>query len=73
MEFMMPCTLTRFPGPFEEKQPDNITEPPPYLHTGYFWDRHYSFYTKPLFHLTMVPVKVSVAFSELQVLIFVVK
>ena len=34
MEFMMPCTLTRFPGPLEEKQPHNITDPPPYLTVG---------------------------------------
>ena len=42
--FMMP----RFPGPLEEKQPDNITErpPPAYLHRGYFRYCHSSFYAK---------------------------
>ena len=43
----MPCTLIRFPGPLEEKQSLNITEPPPYLQTGYFQYRHSSFYAKP--------------------------
>ena len=48
LKFMMPCTLTMFPGPLEEKQPHNIREPPPqsYLRTGYSWYRHSSFYTK---------------------------
>ena len=36
IEFMMLGILTRFPGPLEDKQPHNITEPPPYLYTGYF-------------------------------------
>ena len=45
---MMPCTLTRFPGPLEEEQPHNITEPPPtpYLQTGYFQYRHSYFLEK---------------------------
>ena len=84
MEFMMPCIPTRLPGLLEEKQPHNITEPPlpppPNLHTGYFWYRHSSFYAKPTLSvgcwawpLNMVPVKVPVAFSKLQVLMFVVK
>ena len=29
MELMITCTLTGFQGSLEEKQPDNITEPPP--------------------------------------------
>ena len=28
MEFMMPCTLTKFPGPLVEKEAHNITDPP---------------------------------------------
>ena len=45
----MRYTLTRFTGPLKKKQHHNITEhpPPPYLHTGYFQYRHFSFYTKP--------------------------
>ena len=35
--FMMPCTLTRFPGPLEEKQPHSITDPPPLR--LWFWVR----------------------------------
>ena len=31
MESMIPCILTRCPGPLEEKQPHNIKDPPPYL------------------------------------------
>ena len=45
---MMPCTLYHVgsSGLGQEKQPHYITEPPPppYLHTGYFWCRHSSFY-----------------------------
>lgn len=31
MEFMTPYNLTRFPGPLEDKQAHNITDPPPTL------------------------------------------
>uniref|UniRef100_A0AAR2IS52 Drebrin-like a n=1 Tax=Pygocentrus nattereri TaxID=42514 RepID=A0AAR2IS52_PYGNA len=31
MMLMMPCTLTRFPRPLEEKQAHSITDPPPYF------------------------------------------
>ena len=42
-----PGYIVRVSGPLEEKQPHNITEPPPplYLHTGFFQSRHSSFYT----------------------------
>src|SRR4029434_9531065 len=30
-ESMIPCILTRCPGPLDEKQPHNITDPPPYF------------------------------------------
>ena len=32
--FMMACTLTRFPGPLEQKQPHNLTDHPPCLTVG---------------------------------------
>src|SRR4029434_2558091 len=34
MESMIPCILTRCPGPLEEKQPLNIKYPPPYFIVG---------------------------------------
>ena len=34
MESMIPCILTRCPGPLEEKQPHNIKDPPPYFTLG---------------------------------------
>ena len=33
--YFMPCTLTRFPEPFEERETHNITEPPPYLQVNF--------------------------------------
>src|SRR4029434_155659 len=31
---MIPCILTRCPGPLEAKQPQNIKDPPPYFTLG---------------------------------------
>ncbi|MEQ2300605.1 hypothetical protein AMECASPLE_027495 [Ameca splendens] len=33
-EFMMPCSSTRFPGLFKEKQAHSITDPQSYLEVG---------------------------------------
>ena len=42
---MYPNKVSPLTGPVEEKQPHNITEPPPppYLHAGYYQYRYSSF------------------------------
>ncbi len=47
--FMMPCTLTRFLGPLEEKQAHSITDPPPYFTVGM---RCFSAYSSFVFRQT---------------------
>ena len=47
VEFMMPLTLTRAPGPVEAKQPHNIKDPPPYFTAGMrFFSAHASFFRR---------------------------
>ena len=71
MEFKMPCTLTRFQEPLEEKQPHNNT-----MLTGYFWYRHSFFTPNPPWILVakffyflfmwpenMITINIPVAFS----------
>ena len=62
--FMMPCTLTRFPGPLEEKQPHSITDPLPYFTVGMRCFSAYSSFVFRQTHLECLLPKSSIFVSS---------